>query len=71
MTRTARTLAMAAFLACGGAAQAGVALKPTEGDFTVRDFHFHSGETLPELRLHYTTLGAPIATRTATSTTRC
>ena len=34
-------------------------LKPTEGDFIVRDFHFKSGETLPEVRLHYTTLGAP------------
>ena len=30
-----------------------------EGDFTVRDFRFRSGETLPELKLHYTTLGAP------------
>ncbi len=30
-----------------------------EGDFTVRDFRFASGETLPELRLHYTTLGQP------------
>lgn len=32
---------------------------PQEGDFVVRDFHFKSGETLPELRLHYTTLGKP------------
>ena len=24
-----------------------------EGDFVVRDFRFGSGETLPELRLHY------------------
>ncbi len=30
-----------------------------EGDFTVRDFRFHDGETLPALRLHYTTLGTP------------
>ncbi len=30
-----------------------------EGDFVVRDFRFASGETLPELRLHYTTLGEP------------
>src|SRR5882762_7039901 len=29
----------------------------TEGDFVVKNFRFHSGETLPELRLHYTTLG--------------
>jgi homoserine O-acetyltransferase/O-succinyltransferase len=33
--------------------------KPTEGDFTIRDFKFQSGETLPELRIHYRTLGKP------------
>ena len=30
-----------------------------DGDFVVRDFRFRSGETLPELRLHYLTLGQP------------
>lgn len=30
-----------------------------EHDFVLRDFHFRSGETLPELRIHYRTLGAP------------
>ncbi|MGH8100681.1 MAG: alpha/beta fold hydrolase, partial [Chthoniobacterales bacterium] len=30
---------------------------PTESDFTIRDFKFASGETLPELRIHYRTLG--------------
>lgn len=30
-----------------------------EGSWVVRDFRFHTGEVLPELRLHYTTLGAP------------
>ena len=30
-----------------------------EGDYVIHDFHFASGETLPELRLHYTTLGKP------------
>src|SRR6184192_2424100 len=30
---------------------------PTEGDYTIRDFKFQSGETLPELRIHYRTLG--------------
>jgi homoserine O-acetyltransferase len=30
-----------------------------EADLTLRDFRFASGETLPELRLHYTTLGTP------------
>ena len=32
---------------------------PTEGDFTIRDFEFTTGEKLPELRLHYTTVGTP------------
>ena len=32
---------------------------PTEGDFVVKDFKFRSGETLPELRIHYRTLGTP------------
>ena len=32
---------------------------PAEGDFTLRDFKFQSGETLPELRIHYRTLGKP------------
>src|SRR5947199_4772980 len=32
---------------------------PTEHDFVIRDFKFASGETLPELRIHYRTLGAP------------
>ena len=31
---------------------------PLEGDWLVRDFRFHSGEVLPELRLHYYTVGA-------------
>ena len=33
--------------------------KPVEGDATLRDFKFTSGESLPELRLHYRTLGQP------------
>jgi homoserine O-acetyltransferase len=31
----------------------------TEGDFVIRDFSFTSGEHLPELKLHYRTLGRP------------
>jgi homoserine O-acetyltransferase/O-succinyltransferase len=33
--------------------------QPAQGDYVVRDFKFRSGETLPELRLHYATLGTP------------
>ena len=32
---------------------------PKEGEWLVRDFRFHTGEALPEIRLHYTTLGDP------------
>jgi homoserine O-acetyltransferase len=32
---------------------------PKEGDWVLRDFRFHTGEVLPELRLHYVTVGAP------------
>lgn len=32
---------------------------PLERDFVVRDFTFSSGETLPELTLHYRTIGEP------------
>ncbi len=32
---------------------------PVEGDYIAHDFHFKSGETLPELRLHYRTVGTP------------
>ncbi|WP_019833608.1 alpha/beta fold hydrolase [Sphingomonas sp. PR090111-T3T-6A] len=30
-----------------------------EANYVVRDFHFRSGETMAEVRLHYTTLGEP------------
>ncbi|HKQ30271.1 MAG TPA: hypothetical protein VJS66_03200, partial [Burkholderiales bacterium] len=30
---------------------------PQEGTWVVRDFKFHTGEVLPELKLHYRTVG--------------
>jgi homoserine O-acetyltransferase len=30
-----------------------------EGEYVAQNFHFASGETLPELRIHYTVLGKP------------
>ena len=33
--------------------------RPAGADFVLRDFRFASGETLPELRLHYIALGRP------------
>lgn len=32
---------------------------PKDGVFTLKDFRFHTGEVLPELRIHYVTVGAP------------
>ncbi len=32
---------------------------PTQGDYVIKDFHFASGQTLPELKIHYRTLGTP------------
>jgi homoserine O-acetyltransferase/O-succinyltransferase len=53
-----KSLWLAAFLCVAGAAHAADAPVPQEGDYVVHDFKFRSGETLPDLRLHYTTLGA-------------
>jgi homoserine O-acetyltransferase len=32
---------------------------PKQGDFIAKEFKFHTGETMPELRLHYTTVDEP------------
>jgi len=32
---------------------------PKQGEWVARDFKFHTGETMPEVRLHYTTIGEP------------
>ena len=32
---------------------------PKQGDFIAHDFKFHGGEVMAELKLHYTTVGAP------------
>jgi homoserine O-acetyltransferase/O-succinyltransferase len=33
--------------------------EPKEGTWVARDFRFHTGEVMPELRLHYRTIGDP------------
>jgi homoserine O-acetyltransferase/O-succinyltransferase len=35
---------------------------PKQGDWIAKDFKFHTGETMPALRLHYTTVGEPTGT---------
>jgi homoserine O-acetyltransferase/O-succinyltransferase len=32
---------------------------PRQGDWVARNFKFHTGESMPELKLHYTTIGDP------------
>ncbi len=55
----ARTAFVAGALLLACAISAADYPAPTEGDYVVRDFRFSSGETLPELRIHYRTLGTP------------
>lgn len=47
------------FLFYAATAQAAPYPGPVHGDFVARDFRFAGGESLPELKLHYFTLGTP------------
>jgi homoserine O-acetyltransferase/O-succinyltransferase len=47
--------------AVSGTPAQSAAIPPTqEGDYIEHDFHFKSGESMAELRMHYTTLGEPV-----------
>ena len=59
MHRSIRFFALLISLGIAASLRAADYPAPTEGDFTIRDFKFTSGETLPELHLHYRTLGKP------------
>ena len=54
-----RAALSAAFALTSFAALAADYPAPKQGDWIVKDFKFHGGETMPELRLHYTTVGEP------------
>jgi homoserine O-acetyltransferase len=43
----------------GGAVPAAGFPEPVSGDFQIANFRFASGETLPELSIHYRTIGTP------------
>ena len=49
--------AFALFVAAAGMLRAADYPTPVEGDYTIHDFKFASGEKLPALRIHYRTLG--------------
>ena len=52
-------LILAAAWAAPAFAQTDYAAQLSEGDVVLKDFRFGTGETLPELRIHYATLGTP------------
>ena len=61
-TAVALVIAIGLTLSATGAAQAPsprVTPAVTEGNFIVRNYTFRSGETMPEVRMHYRTLGTP------------
>ncbi|GCL64452.1 alpha/beta fold hydrolase [Pseudaquabacterium pictum] len=51
--------ALAALALCLATALPAAAQTATDGSWVIRNFRFKSGEVLPELRLHYTTVGNP------------
>src|SRR4051812_27836239 len=59
MRKLLLAFAVAATLASAISAEAQNYPAPKEGDWVARDFRFHTGEVIPELRLHYSTVGAP------------
>ncbi len=60
MRHPLRLTLLCLFLAGPALSAAPATPAPTAADCTLRDFRFASGEVLPELRLHSTTLGTPI-----------
>jgi len=54
-----KVLASLSLLLALASAQAADYPAPVEGDFTLKNFQFGSGEKLAELRVHYRTLGTP------------
>ena len=49
----------AAFIWVSATAMAADYPAPKQGEWVAKDFKFHTGETLPALKLHYTTVGEP------------
>jgi homoserine O-acetyltransferase len=57
-----RAALSAAFMMVSVTAMAADYPAPKQGDFIAKDFKFHTGEVMPELKLHYTTIGEPTGT---------
>ena len=54
-----RTSAAIVFVLTSFSAVAADYPAPKQGDWVARDFKFHTGEVMPELRIHYMTVGEP------------
>src|ERR1700726_3961665 len=59
MLAIAVLVCFAAELAMAQQASPLTAVPPKEGDFVAQKFTFADGESLPEIRMHYTTIGTP------------
>jgi homoserine O-acetyltransferase len=64
MKKLRLAIALVTSLACARGASAQGAQGPSypaskEGDWIAKDFRLHTGEVMPELRIHYITVGAP------------
>jgi homoserine O-acetyltransferase len=57
--RVVTLIAVSALMVNAVGAQRGPRPGVTEGDFVMKNFKFTDGSTLPELRIHYNTLGRP------------
>ena len=57
MIPTIRIFALLSLITAASTLAAADYPPPSEGDYTIHDFKFTSGENLPELRIHYRTLG--------------
>jgi len=55
-----RATALVVLFVAGGVSGAADFPKPDQGDVILKDFKFASGQMLPELKMHYRTLGKPV-----------
>jgi homoserine O-acetyltransferase/O-succinyltransferase len=54
-----RAISVLALVLLSGTTRAADYPAPKQADWVARDFKFHTGEVMPELKLHYTTIGDP------------
>jgi homoserine O-acetyltransferase/O-succinyltransferase len=57
--RVLETIGVLAFVLPSIAAAAADYPAPKQGEWIAHDFKFHNGEAMPEVKLHYTTIGEP------------